>query len=124
MKPLLPLALVTAAALVLAGEGHAADGDPKPAPDVRAANKALGLFTKNDFRYDAERDLYTCPAGEELTFRHASHEKGRDIRYYRTYACGQCPLRSRCVALGSAGWDKGRSTVRAEAARSMTLSSR
>ncbi len=67
-----------------------------PKPET-SANKALGLFTKNDFRYDAERDLYVCPAGEELTFRHASHEKGRDVRYYRTYACGHCPLRSRCT---------------------------
>jgi len=67
-----------------------------PKPET-SANKALGLFTKNDFRYDRERDLYVCPAGEELTFRHASHEKGRDIRYYRTYACKQCPLRSRCT---------------------------
>jgi hypothetical protein len=67
-----------------------------PKPET-SANKALGLFTKNDFRYDAERDLYVCPAGEELTFRHASNEKGRDIRYYRTYACRHCPLRSRCT---------------------------
>lgn len=67
-----------------------------PKPET-SANKALGLFTKNDFRYDRDRDLYICPAGKELTFRHASHEKGRDIRYYRTYACKECPLRSRCT---------------------------
>ncbi|MGH9460501.1 MAG: IS1182 family transposase [Vicinamibacteria bacterium] len=67
-----------------------------PKPET-SANKALGLFTKNDFRYDPERDLYVCPAGQELTFRHASREKGRDVRYYRTYVCGQCPLRPRCT---------------------------
>ena len=67
-----------------------------PKPET-SANKALGLFTKNDFHYDRERDLYLCPAGEELTFRHASHEKGRDIRYYRTYACGHCALRPQCT---------------------------
>lgn len=67
-----------------------------PKPET-SANKALGLFTKNDFRYDRERDLYVCPAGQELTFRHASPEKGRDVRYYRTYACRQCPLRPRCT---------------------------
>lgn len=67
-----------------------------PKPET-SANKALGLFTKNDFRYERERDLYVCPAGEELTFRHASREKGRDIRYYRTYACGGCSLRSQCT---------------------------
>jgi len=62
-----------------------------------SANKNLGLFTKSDFRFDRERDLYVCPAGEELTFRHASHEKGRDIRYYRTYACKGCALREQCT---------------------------
>jgi len=67
-----------------------------PKPET-SANKALGLFTKNDFRYDRERDLYVCPAGQELTFRHASHEKGRDIRYYRTYACKGCALRPQCT---------------------------
>jgi transposase len=67
-----------------------------PKPET-SANKALGLFTKDDFRYDRERDLYVCPAGQELTFRHASHEKGRDVRYYRTYACRECPLRPQCT---------------------------
>lgn len=67
-----------------------------PKPET-SANKALGLFTKDDFRYDRERDLYVCPAGEELSFRHASHEKGRDVRYYRTYACSRCALRSQCT---------------------------
>jgi hypothetical protein len=67
-----------------------------PKPET-SANRALGLFTKNDFRYDRERDLYVCPAGEELTFRHASREKGRDIRYYRTYACKKCELRAQCT---------------------------
>lgn len=67
-----------------------------PKPET-SANKALGLFTKNDFRYDRERDLYVCPAGEELIFRHASLEKGRDVRYYRTYACKGCVLRPQCT---------------------------
>jgi hypothetical protein len=67
-----------------------------PKPET-SANKALGLFTKNDFRYDRERDLYVCPAGKELTFRHASHEKGRDVRYYRTYTCKNCELRPQCT---------------------------
>ena len=67
-----------------------------PKPET-SANKALGLFTKDDFRYDLKRDLYVCPAGEELTFRHTSHEKGRDVRYYRTYACRDCALRPKCT---------------------------
>jgi transposase len=67
-----------------------------PKPET-SANKALGLFTKDDFRYDQERDLYVCPAGEELTFRHVSHERGREVRYYRTSACRGCALRPKCT---------------------------
>ena len=67
-----------------------------PKPET-SANKELGLFTKNDFKFDAERDLYVCPAGKELTFRNESKEKGRDVRYYRTYECKRCELRQQCT---------------------------
>src|SRR5207245_5883833 len=63
-----------------------------PKPET-SANKALGLFTKNDFRYDAARDVYICPAGEELTCRQAAHEGGREIRYYRSYGGRERALR-------------------------------
>jgi transposase len=67
---------------------------PKPST---SANKKLGLFTKDDFRYDSENDLYVCPAGEKLTFRFEGVEKGRPIRYYTTAACKGCELRARCT---------------------------
>ncbi len=31
--------------------------------------KAKGRFTKQDFRYLADEDVYICPAGERLTYR-------------------------------------------------------
>jgi hypothetical protein len=67
---------------------------PKPST---SANKKLGLFTKDDFRYDSENDLYVCPAGEKLTYRFQTVEKGRPIRYYTTSACKSCELRTRCT---------------------------
>jgi transposase len=67
-----------------------------PKPET-SANKALGLFTKNDFTFVSDRDVYICPAGKELTFRHESTEKGRDVRYYRTYECRSCPIRRQCT---------------------------
>ena len=39
-----------------------------PKPNT-SANTRLGLFGKEDFRYDPEQDCYHCPAGEQLTFR-------------------------------------------------------
>jgi len=62
-----------------------------------SANTPLGLFGKEDFRYDPENDCYGCPAGEQLTFRFQSTEKGRERRTYATSACAQCGLRSQCT---------------------------
>lgn len=67
-----------------------------PKPDT-SANKKLGLFTKNDFRYDPELDCYWCPAEQKLTVRFQSEEKGRIRRYYATSACSDCPLKPKCT---------------------------
>src|SRR6266436_4825981 len=57
-----------------------------------------GLFTRQDFIYDAERDHYTCPAGAKLTkiHRRADHTEDFD-RYRHLSACFTCPLRPRCT---------------------------
>jgi len=62
-----------------------------------SANSALGLFGKQDFRYDPAQDCYRCPAGEMLTFRFQSQEAGRHYRTYSTSACGSCLLKPRCT---------------------------
>src|SRR6202047_819535 len=57
-----------------------------------------GLFTRQDFTYDAEHDHYTCPAGAKLTkiHRRADHTEDFD-RYRHLSACFTCPLRPRCT---------------------------
>jgi transposase len=57
-----------------------------------------GLFARQDFIYDAEHDLYTCPAGAKLTkiHRRADHTEDFD-RYRHLSACFTCPLRPRCT---------------------------
>ncbi len=62
-----------------------------------SANEKKGLFTKQDFTYLQERDCYVCPAKAELEFRFASHEKGRDIKYYASSACKQCQITDQCT---------------------------
>jgi transposase len=62
-----------------------------------SANKKRGLFTKEEFRYDTERDCYVCPQGAALTFRFESVELGRHIRYYATPQCRGCPIRAQCT---------------------------
>jgi transposase len=62
------------------------------------------LFTKNDFIYDAEKDLYICPQGE--TLRRQGHDyKERSIRYAaKPSACNPCPLKSRCTKSKKGRW--------------------
>jgi transposase len=67
---------------------------PKPLTSV---NQKRGLFTKQDFIYDEAADCYRCPAGEELTFRYESFELNRQIRYYTTGKCLDCPLKAQCT---------------------------
>jgi transposase len=62
-----------------------------------SANTARGLFGKSQFKYDAAKDVYVCPAGAELTYRFATYELGRELRYYRATGCNQCALKNRCT---------------------------
>lgn len=70
---------------------------PYVPPPITSANQKLGLFSKDDFTYDRATDTYQCPAGERLTFRFATVELGRHIRYDATSACRACPLKQRCT---------------------------
>jgi BMFP domain-containing protein YqiC len=59
--------------------------------------KAKGQYTKSDFNYDAERNEYICPAGEPLTYRFDSVEKGKRLWVYERYGCSSCALQSQCT---------------------------
>jgi len=62
-----------------------------------SANTARGLYGKRQFKYDAVKDEYVCPAGAALTYRFATHELGRELKYYRARGCKSCALKSRCT---------------------------
>jgi transposase len=79
-------------------------------PDT-SANKKRGLYTKDEFAYDKEKDCYICPQGEELSYRFATLELGRHIRYYATPACQDCPVRGQCTRAKEEG-RKGRRITR------------
>ncbi|MEP6811103.1 MAG: IS1182 family transposase [Chthoniobacterales bacterium] len=67
------------------------------AKPLTSANTARGLYGKERFRYDPEKNSYTCPAGQELTYRFTTNESGRATLYYQTSACGACALKSQCT---------------------------
>jgi Transposase DDE domain len=74
-----------------------------------SANSARGLYGKSRFKYDATKDVYICPAGDSLTYRFATVELDRELKYYRASNCKTCALKSRCTR------NKGNRTITREA---------
>lgn len=62
-----------------------------------SANEKHGLFTKEDFPYNAAKDCYECPAGKELGYRYDTVELGRHIGYYSTKECRKCEIKAKCT---------------------------
>ena len=67
-----------------------------PKPETSGA-QAAGRFGKDDFHYDPEVDEYCCPAGDRLTWRMTSEEKGRTLHRYWNSNCQSCSLKSQCT---------------------------
>lgn len=55
-----------------------------------------GTFSRSDFKFDKDRNIYVCPAGKLLkTTGHIL--SGYMLRYTAsTYDCGPCPLKPKC----------------------------
>lgn len=69
---------------------------PKP---LRGPAVAQGFLSKEEFRYDAEADTYTCPAGQTLRPRY--YGKLRDnvkVIYCDRKVCKNCELRPSCTS--------------------------
>jgi transposase len=85
-------------------------------PVERDAQRRRGRFLAGAFPYDAERDCFTCPAGETLT-HHATLTRGAGgvSRVYRApkTACPRCPHRDECSSK-NARPDWRRSITRSE----------
>jgi DNA-binding transcriptional MerR regulator len=62
-----------------------------------SSSKAKGRYSKADFRYDAEHNEYICPAGQRLTYRFDSMEKGKTQWVYETNQCSSCPIQTKCT---------------------------
>lgn len=65
-------------------------------PKPNSSNLKRGLFTKEEFIYEPQKDCYRCPAGKELSYRYQTLEHGRLMRSYAISGCKSCELRSRC----------------------------
>lgn len=67
-----------------------------PAP-TQGQHSTHGIFGKEHFAYDRERDQLICPAGQRLR-RRTAHARNRQIEYAGSVAvCGACALKSQCT---------------------------
>ena len=67
---------------------------PRPAT---SGNAARGMFVKADFTYEAECEVFVCPAGEELIYRCTTEERSLQVRRCWIDECWTCPLQSKCT---------------------------
>jgi hypothetical protein len=66
---------------------------PQRGPSVKA-----GLFRKDEFSYDSDKDSYICPTGQRLHPYSFSLLRGlKKINYVNKLACDDCKIRARCT---------------------------
>lgn len=93
---------------VLADKGYFSQTDIKdavdsgaeplvPKGDTTGAEKA-GIFNRSQFVFDSDKDIYTCPAGEELRNMRRQFDSGLELDVYTNQvACNNCQIRSKCT---------------------------
>jgi transposase len=67
----------------------------------RQGGNKHGGFSKRDFTYDTEHDVYHCPAGHVLHRRRRQRRDGKAFYSASPDVCAACPLRSQCVGAKS-----------------------
>jgi hypothetical protein len=68
-------------------------------PVIDKSNRQDGTFSREDFSYDKERDIYICPAGKTLKTTGTLVNDGATLLYRAsTHDCRPCPFKSKCCA--------------------------
>jgi transposase len=66
-------------------------------PVFDKSQRTDGTFSRDDFSYDQERDIYVCPGGKHLTTSGTLVNDGATLFYRASKAdCSACTLKSRC----------------------------
>jgi IS5 family transposase len=66
-------------------------------PVIDKSKREDGTFSREDFRFDKERNVYVCPANKTLTTTGTAINGGETLRYLaRTSDCRGCPLKMQC----------------------------
>ncbi len=67
---------------------------PKP---LTSPSQAKGFFPRDAFRYLPESNEYSCPAGQRLTWRYETIDKGMKLHAYWSSACATCAMKEKCT---------------------------
>lgn len=71
-------------------------------PVIDKSKREDGTFSREDFRFDKERNVYVCPANKTLTTTGTVIDDGETLRYLaKTSDCRDCPLKARCCPKAS-----------------------
>ena len=66
-------------------------------PVIDKSKREDGTFSREDFRFDKERNVYICPANKTLTTTGTVIDDGETLRYLAsTFDCRGCPLKAHC----------------------------
>src|SRR5882757_6348900 len=66
-------------------------------PVIDKSKREDGTFSREDFKFDKERNVYICPANKTLTTTGTVIDDGETLRYLaRTSDCRGCLLKARC----------------------------
>ena len=69
------------------------------APHIPVFDKSRrddGTFSRSDFQFDEARNIYTCPAGKQLTTRGTIVNDDQVLYRASKFDCTPCPLKTRC----------------------------
>jgi transposase len=67
---------------------------------TREGKQAGNSFDKSNFTYDADQDVYICPAGKILSLKHTQNANNSDkptTWKYECNACRECPFQKDCT---------------------------
>jgi len=102
-------ALGKKAVTVLADKGYYSGQDIKETQDAgmtalvpkvdTSGSEKKGIFNRSLFKYDADRDVYICPANQVLPYRFTSLERGLTLKRYWVDdpTCRACKLKPQCT---------------------------
>jgi transposase len=67
-------------------------------PVIEKSQREDGSFSRSDFTYDADLDIYICPNGKVLRTNGRLRDDGMYAYYSRVSDCKNCPFKLRCCA--------------------------